>query len=53
MVLIREKFGVVYSMKHVIELLREFGMMFGTPFPHDYRRQKNAEDDLKKLTLDE
>ena len=47
-VLIKEKFGVEYSMKHVRELLRQFGMKFGKPYPHDYRRQKSAEDDLKK-----
>jgi len=52
-VLIKEKFGVEYSMKHVRELLRRFGMRFGKPYPHDYRRPKNADDDLKKLTLDE
>lgn len=47
-VLIKEKFGVEYSMKHVRELLRRFGMRFGKPYLHDYRRQKSAEDDLKK-----
>ena len=50
--LIKEKFGVEYSMKHVRELLRRFGMRFGKPYPHDYRRPK-SDDDLKKLTLDE
>ena len=47
-VLIKEKFGVEYSMKHVRELLRQLGMKFGKPYPHDYRRPKSAKDDLKK-----
>lgn len=47
-VLIKEMFGIEYSMKHIRELLRQLGMKFGKPYPHDYRRPKNAEDDLKK-----
>ena len=47
-VLIKEEFGVEYSMKHVRELLRRLGMKFGKPYPHDYTRPKSAEGDLKK-----
>lgn len=46
--MIKEKFGVEYSMKHVREILRRLGMKFGKPYPHDYRRPKDAEENLKK-----
>ncbi|MEM3191192.1 MAG: helix-turn-helix domain-containing protein [Candidatus Parvarchaeota archaeon] len=46
-VLIEEKFGVEYSMKHVRELLRQMRMKFGKPYPHDYRKSKDAEETLK------
>ncbi|MDA8055112.1 MAG: helix-turn-helix domain-containing protein [Thermoplasmatales archaeon] len=46
--LIKEKFGIEYSMKHIREILRELGMKFGKPYPHDYRRPKDAEERLKK-----
>lgn len=46
--LIKEKFGIGYSMKHVRELLRSMDMHFGKPYQHDYRRPKDAGDRLKK-----
>ncbi|MEM3191716.1 MAG: winged helix-turn-helix domain-containing protein [Candidatus Parvarchaeota archaeon] len=49
-VLIEEKFGVEYSMKHVREMLRRIGMKFEKPYPHDYRRPKDAEENLKTFS---
>ncbi|MEM3858934.1 MAG: winged helix-turn-helix domain-containing protein [Candidatus Micrarchaeaceae archaeon] len=46
-VLIKEKFGVKYLMKHVRELLRQMGMKFGKLYPQDYRRSKDADENLK------
>ena len=47
--LINEKFDVKYSLKQVRIILRKFGMKYGKPYPHDYRRPDNAEKLLKKL----
>lgn len=47
-IMIKERFGVEYSMKHVRELLRQMGMKFGKPYHHDFRRPKDAEERLKK-----
>jgi len=46
--LINEKFDVKYSLKQVRIILRKFGMKYGKPYPHDYRRPDNAEELLKK-----
>ncbi|MEM0134458.1 MAG: helix-turn-helix domain-containing protein [Thermoplasmatales archaeon] len=49
-VLIEEKFGVEYSMKHVRELLRQMGMKFMEAYQHDYRRSKDADENLKTFS---
>jgi len=46
--LIQDKFDVRYSNRHVNRLLRSFGMNYGKPFPNDYRRPDDAEEQLKK-----
>ncbi len=46
--LIKEVFGVEYSLRHVSRLLRAFGMKYAKPYPQDYRKPKNAEEELKK-----
>jgi len=46
--LIENEYDVVYSSKQIIVILRQFGMKYGKPYPQDYRRPENAEDNLKK-----
>ncbi len=46
--LIKEKFGVEYSLRHVSRILRSFGMKYAKPYQKDYRRPENAEEELKK-----
>ncbi len=46
--LIYDKFGVEYSLKQVIIILRKLGLKFGKPYPQDYRRLPDAEKQLKK-----
>lgn len=46
--LIKEEFGVEYSMRHVSRLLKSFGMKYAKPYQKDYRKPENAEEDLKK-----
>ena len=46
--LIERKFSVLFSLKHVRTILRKIGMHYAKPYPHDYRRPKNAEEKLKK-----
>ena len=45
--LIREKFGVEYSHSSARRILKGIGMRFAKPYPHDYRRPKDAEEKLK------
>ncbi len=47
--LIEKRFGIRFTQKHVRTILRKLGMKYAKPYQHDYRRPKNAEDDLKKL----
>ncbi|WP_086975715.1 IS630 family transposase [Archaeoglobus fulgidus] len=47
--LIKENFGVEYSLRHVSRLLKSFGMKYAKPYQKDYRRPENAEESLKKL----
>ena len=47
--LIKEKFGVEYSLRHVSRILRSFGMKYAKPYQKDYRRAENAEESLKNL----
>ena len=46
--LIYDKFGVEYSLKQIIIILRKLGLKFGKPYPKDYRRPSDAEKQLKK-----
>ncbi len=46
--LIREKFGVDYSMKQVWVILRRWRMHHARPYVHDRRRPDDAGDALKK-----
>jgi len=39
---------VEYSLKQVGIILRNLGMKFGKPYPKDYRRPQDAEEQLKK-----
>ena len=48
--LIFEEFGVEYTLKQIRIILKKFGMKHTKPYPHDYRRPKDAEERLKKLT---
>lgn len=45
---ILEKFDVDYTLKQIYIILRDMGMNFAKPYPHDYRRPSDAEDILKK-----
>ncbi len=38
-----------YSLRHVSRILRFFGMKYAKPYPKDYRRPENAEEEFKKL----
>ncbi len=46
--LIEKRFGIRFTQKHVRTILRKIGMKYAKPNQHDYRRSKDAEDDLKK-----
>lgn len=46
--LICYRFNVEYSLKQVGIILRNLGMKFGKPYPKDYRRPPDAEEQLKK-----
>lgn len=46
--LIKERYGVEYTLKQIRVILRKFGMKCGKPYPKDYRRPENAEEILKK-----
>lgn len=47
--LMREKFGVDYSHSSTKRILKGMGMRFAKPYPHDYRRPKDAEERLKMV----
>ncbi len=49
---IKLRFNVDYSMRQVSRMLKKFKMHYTKPYPHDYRRPKDAEDQLKKLAPD-
>lgn len=51
--LISEKFKVEYTPKQIRIILKSFGMNFGKPYPHDYRRPDDAEEILKKHSRNE
>lgn len=46
--LIQDKFGVEYSLKQVGIILRSLGLKLGKPYPQDYRRPADAEEQFKK-----
>ena len=46
--LIKDKFGIEFSEKHVRTILRSLGLKFARPYPKDYRRPTDAEEQLKK-----
>lgn len=46
--LIKEEFNVEYSLKQVRIILKDIGPKFGKPYPKDYRRPEDAEEQLKK-----
>jgi putative transposase len=45
---ILEKFNIEYTLKQIYIILRDMGMNFAKPYPHDYRRPSDAKDILKK-----
>ena len=45
--LIKNEFGVEYSIRHVSRILKSMGTKYSKPYQRDYRRQ-NAEEELKK-----
>ena len=45
---IKLRFNVDYSIRQVSRILKKFKMHHAKPYPHDYRRPKDAEDWLKK-----
>lgn len=47
--LIFNEFKVEYTSKQIRIILKSMGMRCAKPFPHDYRRPKNAEEILKKV----
>ncbi len=46
--MIRDDYGIQYTMKQVWVILKKMGMRHAKPYPHDKRRPGNAEDILKK-----
>ena len=48
--LIYDDFNVTYTSKRIREILKGFGMKHGKPYCHDYRKPKDSEETLKKLT---
>jgi putative transposase len=46
--LVKEKFGVDYSLSQIRRILKSMGMKYGKPYTKDYRRPENAEKILKK-----
>jgi transposase len=44
--LIREKFGADLSLSQVGRIVRKLNMHFSKPYPHDYRRPSDAEEQL-------
>jgi len=46
--LIKDGFGIEFSEKHVRTILRSIGLKFARPYPKDYRKPVDAEEQLKK-----
>lgn len=49
--LINSEFKVQYTIKQILVILKKFGMHHAKPYTHDHRRPEDAEDRLKKLTV--
>lgn len=47
--LIKKGFGVVYSSRHLVRILRGFGMNYAKPYALDYRKPSNADALLIEL----
>ena len=45
---IKNRFGVEYSLRHVSRILKSFGMKYAKPYQRDCRRPENAEEEFKK-----
>jgi len=44
--LIKEKFGVEYSLRHVSRIMRSLGMKYAKPYQYDYRKPENAKEEF-------
>ena len=47
--LIKREFAVEFTVRHVTRILRKMGMNYQKPYVNDLKRQKDAEDILKKI----
>lgn len=47
--LILKKFDIEYSLMQIHRILKKIGMKFAKPYPHDYRKNVDSEDILKKF----
>jgi putative transposase len=45
--LLKDRFGVEYSLRSVYRILRGLGLRYGKPYPSDHRRPGDAEEMLK------
>ena len=46
--LIKDKFCIEFSEKHVRTILRSLGLKYARPYPQDYRNPADAKEQLKK-----
>ncbi|WMT44428.1 MAG: transposase [Cuniculiplasma divulgatum] len=46
--MIRDEFGIEYTMKQIWVILKKMGVRYAKPYPHDKRRPRDAENVLKK-----
>lgn len=51
--LILLKYSIEYSMDQIRRILKNYRMLFGKPYPQDYRRPDDAEEKLKKNSKNE
>ena len=50
---IKKDFGITYSPRHTIRLLRSFGMNYSKPYVNDYRKPEEAEELLRETIKEE
>lgn len=54
--LIKKDFGVTYSFRHIVRILRGFGMNYAKPYSLDYRKPSNADallaESIKQVSKD-